>query len=366
MNYAFRSVARSGRITAVVLAAVASMTVFLSAFAGGIAKNRAELDRLCEAMTVTAGVTGYRDAPTASLSQEQYGKIMDSGFVRTKSAMIQKTVNDTCALRAMDSMELEPELLGWAPYITWAEGWDAEKFFAGEAVCLVPRACEVALGATFSFRLGGGKKLPPLEMRVVGLYGEAYGSARNAVFYCPLAAMETWLGDNGEKIVYNKLEMELQDLRHLDTFKQEMKAAGLDKGSSQLVIHDALFQRVTRQFRQQIRLMNTLLPVLLAITAGIGFGLSFLLLQGRKKEAAVLRSLGMRRGQVAGVFLTESAARALAGVALGGALAWAILGATAFQPGYLALVLVCFLLGGAAAVWKISGINVFTILTARE
>ena len=52
--------------------------------------------------------------------------------------------------------------------------------------------------------------------------------------------------------------------------------------------------------------------------------------------------------------------------ALGGALAWAILGATAFQPGYLALVLVCFLLGGAAAVWKISGINVFTILTARE
>ena len=258
MNYAFRSVARSGRITAVVLAAVAAMTVFLSAFAGGIAKNRAELDRLCETMTVTAGVTGYRDAPTASLSQEQYGKIMDSGFVRTKSAMIQKTVNDTCALRAMDSMELEPELLGWAPYITWAEGWDAEKFFAGEAVCLVPRACEVALGATFSFRLGGGKKLPPLEMRVVGLYGEAYGSARNAVFYCPLAAMETWLGANGEKIVYNKLEMELQDLRHLDTFKQEMKAAGLDKGSSQLVIHDALFQRVTRQFRQQIRLMNTL------------------------------------------------------------------------------------------------------------
>ena len=145
-----------------------------------------------------------------------------------------------------------------------------------------------------------------------------------------------------------------------------MKAAGLDKGSSQLVIHDALFQRVTRQFRQQIRLMNTLLPVLLAITAGIGFGLSFLLLQGRKKEAAVLRSLGMRRGQVAGVFLTESAARALAGVVLGGALAWAILGATAFQPGYLALVLVCFLLGGAAAVWKISGITVFTILTARE
>ena len=39
MNYAFRSVARSGRITAVVLAAVAAMTVFLSAFAGGIVSS---------------------------------------------------------------------------------------------------------------------------------------------------------------------------------------------------------------------------------------------------------------------------------------------------------------------------------------
>ena len=160
--------------------------------------------------------------------------------------------------------------------------------------------------------------------------------------------------------------MRLGNLRDLDRFKEQMRQLGMDKGTAVLVINDALLREVTTQLGRQIRLLEGVLPILLLLVAGIGFGLSFLLLQGRKKEAAVLRSLGMRRGQVAGVFLTESAARALAGVVLGGALAWAILGATAFQPGYLALVLVCFLLGGAAAVWKISGINVFTILTARE
>ena len=79
-----------------------------------------------------------------------------------------------------------------------------------------------------------------------------------------------------------------------------------------------------------------------------------------------MRSLGMRRGQVAGVFLCEATAQAAVGVLAGGLAACAALGTTAFQPKYLLLVLTFFLLGGATAVWKISGVNVFNIMTARE
>ena len=253
-----------------------------------------------------------------------------------------------------------------SPYILWLEGYDGTALNGDEKICLIPKACGIPLGDTIQVKLTGGKKLPHLELRVVGLYGESYGSTRDAVYYCPLKTMEAYLAETGQKLVYNKLEMELRDLGRLNYFKKQMKEEGMDKGVSQLVIHDTLFQKVTRQFRQQIRLLNTLLPVLLAITAGIGFGLCFLLLQGRKKEAAVMRSLGMRRPQVAAVFLTESGLQALTGVLLGGLLARAVLGETAFQLSYLALVLICFLLGWAAAVWKISGVNVFSIMTARE
>ena len=92
---------------------------------------------------------------------------------------------------------------------------------------------------------------------------------------------------------------------------------------------------------------------------------SFLLLRDRKKEAAVLRSLGTRRGQVFGIFFLESAIQASLGTLLGGLLASGAMGKSAFAPQYLALVLICFLLGGAAAVWQLAKANVFTVMAGE-
>ncbi len=77
-----------------------------------------------------------------------------------------------------------------------------------------------------------------------------------------------------------------------------------------------------------------------------------------------MRSLGMKRGSVFGTLLLESGMQAVLGGLLGAGLTVLILGKTAFQPVYFAQLLGFYLLGGAAAVWKISGANVFT--TMRE
>ena len=343
MKMAFRSFFRNRRVTVISIAAVLAMTVFLLTFANSIRLNQISLNEAFDSLEVTARIRGATGDPY--LEEERFRAIVNSGFVEEYTTLTRFQQRGDATLQGVSSLEASAMLREALGFTTWLEGYDESALWGDEAVCLAPASAPLELGEEKIFFLVERENTVPLK--VVGLYElENGGNAES--YFCPLAWLTQACRDRNIPVRYNALEMRLGNLRDLDRFKEQMR------------------QEVTTQLGRQIRLLEGVLPILLLLVAGIGFGLSFLLLQGRKKEAAVLRSLGMRRGQVAGVFLTESAARALAGVALGGALAWAILGATAFQPGYLALVLVCFLLGGAAAVWKISGINVFTILTARE
>ena len=366
MKYVWKTLIRNKRITLAAVAAVAALTFFLSVFTSSIQSSREQLRRIYEVTTVTARVAGYNTGVNASIGEELYRAIMDSGFIKAHWALIQNKTEQQDLLRALNKTALVPDLEGWEPYIIWQEGYDITALEGDARVCLAPRSLELELGETVTLPLGGEYRKLQMELTVVGLYGKEYRSADELdVYYCPLNAMEDFLRENQQKITYNILEMELQKLDRLGDFKTQMTKLGLEKGSARLTVNDALLQQVTAKFRQHIRLLNTLLPVLLTIVAGIGFGLSFLLLRGRKREAAVLRSLGTRRMQVFGMFLSETALQALLGTLLGGGLAWAALGKTAFQLQYLSLVLCCFLLGGAAAVWQLAKANVFTVMTGE-
>ena len=366
MKYVWKTLIRNKRITLAAVAAVAALTFFLSVFTSSIQSSREQLKRIYEVTTVTARVAGYNTGVNASIGEDLYRAILDSGFIKEHWALIQNKTEQQDLLRALNKTALVPDLEGWEPYIIWQEGYDITALEGDARVCLAPRSLELELGETVTLPLGGEYRKLHMDLTVVGLYGKEYRSADELdVYYCPLTAMEDFLRENQQEITYNILEMELQKLDRLGDFKTQMTELGLEKGSARLTVNDALLQQVTAKFRQHIRLLNTLLPVLLTIVAGIGFGLSFLLLRGRKREAAVLRSLGTRRGQVFGMFLSETALQALLGTLLGGGLAWATLGKTAFQLQYLSLVLCCFLLGGAAAVWQLAKANVFTVMTGE-
>ena len=366
MKYVWKTLIRNKRITLAAVAAVAALTFFLSVFTSSIQSSKEQLKRIYEVTTVTARVAGYNTGVNASIEEDLYRAILDSGFIKAHWALIQNKTEQQDLLRALNKTALVPDLEGWEPYIIWQEGYDITALEGDARVCLAPRSLELELGETITLPLGGEYRKLQMELTVVGLYGKEYRSADELdVYYCPLNAMEAFLRENEQEITYNILEMELKKLDRLGDFKTQMTELGLEKGSARLTVNDALLQQVTAKFRQHIRLLNTLLPVLLIIVAGIGFGLSFLLLRGRKREAAVLRSLGTRRMQVFGMFLSETALQALLGTLLGGGLAWAALGKTAFRLQYLSLVLCCFLLGGAAAVWQLAKANVFTVMTGE-
>ena len=360
MKMALRSFLRNRKVTLISIAAVLAMTAFLMVFTNSIRINQASLDDAYDNLEVKAHITAPTALADPYLEEARYQIIVNSGFVSEHAAMVRFKQSGSTTLRGVSDSSIDSMLEEALLFTTWLEGYDADILQGNQPVCLAPANSGVELGEQKEFFLI--EKDTVVTLTVVGLYELGYSSGARA-YYCSL----DWLLDACHRlnVPYNALEMRLGNLRQLDVFKSQMKELGMDAGGAILIINDALLREVTSQLNRQIRLLESVLPILLALVAGIGFGLSFLLLQGRKKEAAILRSLGMRRWQVAGVFLTETAAQALTGTLVGGLLSYLVLDATAFQLKYLVLVLVCFLLGGSAAVWKISGVNVFNIMTAR-
>ena len=367
MKLIWKNFSRNKSITLAAVAAVAALTMFLLLYMNSIRVYQQELHNTYANMTVEGWVEGSKKGRAPVLTREEYAAIMESGFVAAHSAQI------TCSglsehsiwLYGLEKAETEPNLAAELSYVQWQEGWDSSLFGGRDLVCLAPRGTGLALGETMTFPL---KKDSPetLALTVVGLYGSDSGGGMLQRFYCPLTPLREAYLSADLPFHYSGLDLIFTDLAKLETFKAAMLEVGLHTGEAKLRIDDTLMQQTTGQLKQQISLLQALLPILLMLTAAIGFGLSFLLLRGRNKEAAILRSLGMRRHRVFVTLLAESILQALTGSLLGALAALLLAGSDAFNGPCIAALLASYLIGGAIAVWRLAGVNVFTIMTARE
>ena len=366
MKYVWHNLLRNKKVTLSSALAVAALAVFLLVFANSIQIYQEELIDICSTLVVKAHVEGDKAGSLASMSGELRQSILNSGFVANHTSKARSQSESKLYLMGLQTVKGDDTIEEEALYADWLEGYDAELFAGAEQVCVLPRSMGHALGEQVEIVLERNTEVAETFL-VAGLYGAEYVDDReNRTIYCPLATMEILFSKNNLELTYCRMDMELCNLQNLIDFKREMLKLELDKGKSRLVINDYIMQEVTGQLKQQINLLQSLLPVLFSLVTGIGFGLSFLLLRGRKKEAAIMRSLGMSRARVFLLLLMENLCHALIGCVLGSLIVIFSFGPHAFQFPYLLVLLVCYLLGGAAAIWKLSGVNVFITMTAKE
>lgn len=364
MRMAWHSFTRNWRATLAALLTAAALTAFLLVYSDNIRRSEVELRNAYETVPVEAYLTGISEAQQPSFNETLINGILASGFVCSAQMAAQCQVNLGDVLRAMDTIEMAAALSEFKSSIEWLEGYDETLFAGREAVCIVPRGTQAALGDELRLSMRT-RRSAVLTLKVVGLYGGGYEGVRK-VYYCPLACLRDFYGENGMTLSYCGLEMELCNTRELNEFKAQMKELKLDGGMTRLVVNDALLIAITTQLQQHIRLLNTLLPFLFAFAAAIGFVLSFLLLRGRRREAAVMRSLGAKRGRVFGTLLLETGLQAAFGAALGTLAAYLIVGGAAVSAPHIALVLACYLVGGAMAVLRLLRGNVLRLMAAKE
>lgn len=130
-----------------------------------------------------------------------------------------------------------------------------------------------------------------------------------------------------------------------------------------LNVNDAAFISTAEHLRQVIDTVRAFFPFLLILIVGVGYLITLLLLQSRKKEMALLRSIGLNRYQCFRVFFVDQLILVITGVVAGSVLSVLIQGnyggSSALAGG---LVGICYMAGNSLALWKLLDVSVMEAL----
>ena len=162
----------------------------------------------------------------------------------------------------------------------------------------------------------------------------------------------------------------------LNRFKEEMDKLGLmpvisqanstQRGTS-LTVNDETFIKAATRLKENITLQRMIMPFIILIVGLLGFVVSYLLLQSRRPEIAIMRSLGVSQRSCFVMLLFESAILELSGSLLGVAAAMMLIDVDIVLG--LAVVIPFFAIymaGTAVALILLGRFSVMQVLTALD
>ncbi len=167
------------------------------------------------------------------------------------------------------------------------------------------------------------------------------------------------------------------DALKLNEFKQEMKDLSLigmspfsedhSRNGRALSVDDSTFIHTATHLRRVIDAVEAFFPFLLALIVCVGYLVTLLLLQSRRREMALLRSLGLSRRKCFGIFFTEQLILVLAGVVVGSVLSVLLQGNYGGSSALTGcLVGICYMLGNSLALWRLMKVSVMEALFQAE
>jgi hypothetical protein len=162
----------------------------------------------------------------------------------------------------------------------------------------------------------------------------------------------------------------------LNAFKAAMKKCHLQSVDqlaenkiygSALSVKDEVFIKTATRLRDSLSMLYTFAPVIFAVIALIGYALSYLLMQSRRADIMIMRSLGTSRPICMMIMFIEYAALGFLGALLGTVCSVIFLGFAGFSPLLAALLfMMSFLLGILIAAFQISRLNTMSGLVKVE
>ncbi len=223
-------------------------------------------------------------------------------------ALATGVTNQRCADR------LDPALGGGTQYIT-------DEFYTSEdLICLVSEDIYSRLGedktVTLALRdpavneyveenLGFGT----YEFQVVGFY-----NGKGVNLYIPFPTAQAISVEISQRTTVDSIAFLAADNRKLDALSEaaSLKFKTVDPLSAEhgsinaaLTIHDEQYRSTIAALEQNIERTAYLLPLILALSLGVGFLISFLSTRGEGRTYALMRTLGMDRGKLALSILRE-------------------------------------------------------------
>lgn len=189
----------------------------------------------------------------------------------------------------------------------------------------------------------------------------------------PFHAVRNAYAEEGIPFFASSASFVLADVLCMNEFKQEMKELGFRSvaptvpdysiNGVALYVNDAAFISTAEHLRQVIDTVRAFFPFLLALIVGVGYLITLLLLQSRKSEMALLRSIGLNRRKCFRVFFVDQLTLVVTGVVAGSVLTVLIQGNYGGSSALAGvLVGICYLVGNSLALWKLLNVSVMEAL----
>lgn len=286
----------------------------------------------------------------------------------------------------LNGLQVAPEFIyGDVPEITWLDGWD-ESFLSdpdnpGNWNETMPCVASQRWMKEHDLSLGDEIVVNCENMygdwtvQIVGSFAPA-GKQDNLYFPLCYWSLPPWQADD-ERETYSPTgsflssRFTLRSAYDLEAFRDYLAQEGYNQpggsGSNRVtvVLNDHIFTQTVQALNRYITLGQILFPVLFALMGVLGFVVSWLMVNGRRMEFAIMRGMGASKGRVFGSFFLEQMGLCLSGCVISGLVLtlWSGQGMVWLAAAGFA---VCYLLGCAVAVWIVGKTKIFALLTQAD
>lgn len=237
----------------------------------------------------------------------------------------------------------------WGGEVHWLEGYDESILLTEELVCLLPQELpedtpedlktfmkdrqEIELTFVYTIPDDYEPKLVEEQrtLKVVGYYTDK-GNTR---IYCPYAVMERVCAELGASKEMEEVCAVLNDNNSLAQLKEaaaqwfaepnpmgketEWDRFGYQYYPYALDIEDTMLTNLESDLKSSMQINQLASAVVFALSAGAGFLTGFLVIRSRKREIALLRTMGTPHTAIFVQFALEQMLCILTGILLGGA-----------------------------------------------
>lgn len=286
-----------------------------------------------------------------------------------------QTLRQPCLLMTDDISAVAEFFFSEHPNITYAEGYDDTMFAVEEhddttqhRPCLISQVTMekygIRQGDIICVGLLNGTY--PYMLEVAGYYSGEDGMEHILVpngrddeemFTASVAvAGNGWQREYRSVVQLDTVRFTLKDAGKLTEFKDYLEEAGFSQVGARsditkaIVLRDTQYQKTIQQLNEKIKYMNLLYPVLYVLTGLISFLVSYLMMNNRKGELALMQSMGTPKRKIFLTFFLEQAVLCLTGIVLVWAVWGCLVGFSSARAVYMAVCAVCYLAGCALSI----------------
>lgn len=366
-----------------------------------IKSSERKLDQLYASTTVEAEIVKKNESMTVSGSGGAYihrstvEQLMDTGFVEDVyleaaaefdlgKGLGPVSLRKKPVLGVADMEQLLAKDWNSGVQIQYFEGYGSEMFgqectqsedgaLEGAVFVVVPESVWETLklkpGDWLSIAVSSGNRMIT-GCRVAGYYTGQFGGMEDVILM-PLALME-FLEEDSLNYLTAQFTLDSAKNRELADFRGEaegiVEASGAGELALSFVLWDNELKQVVEPMEKNIRLMKLLYPIANLVSFIIAGGLAVLLLFQRRREAAILRVLGVGVVPVRLTLAVELAVLNFVGIALGLCLIYAVTGDASLPAMGIAAgaYFAGGLIGAAAGTGLVTNAKPLALLQARE